>query len=60
FRIKRFSSLYVSVATVAFCIIFEFLFPFLDSRFTADWRDIIAYILGSLCFYFLINPRCGE
>lgn len=36
----------------------EWLFPVLDSRFTADWLDVPAYVAGALCFAMLMNKGC--
>jgi hypothetical protein len=34
-----------------FSIIFELFFPFLSTDFTGDFRDIIAYFLGTILYY---------
>ncbi|QEH42067.1 hypothetical protein [Chitinophaga sp. XS-30] len=36
----------------------EWLFPALDSRFTADWLDVPAYVAGALSFAMLMNKGC--
>jgi hypothetical protein len=43
--------------TILLTILFEWVFPLLHSGFTADFYDLIAYGLGSMCFYFFINPK---
>ncbi|MEM6395286.1 MAG: hypothetical protein AAF741_02995 [Bacteroidota bacterium] len=53
--VRRFSGLYVVVAVVLFSVVFEFLFPWIEPRFTADWWDVVAYVLGGIYFYALVN-----
>ena len=58
FGTRRFTVLHIVVATSLFAIVFEYLFPLFEPRFTADWWDIVAYGLGAAWFGLLINrPR---
>lgn len=49
------SLLEIAMATLFILMISEIIFPALSSRFTADWKDVIFYIAGSLIFYLVIN-----
>ena len=43
-------------ATLLLMFLFEYFFPLWHAGFTADYYDLIAYSLGSLFFFFFINP----
>lgn len=45
----------IIAATLLIAFIAEVVFPALSKRFTADWFDVLAYVLGSTLFYFTIN-----
>lgn len=47
----------VIVATVYVVFVTEIIFPVLSANFTADWRDVIFYALGSIIFWIMINKR---
>ncbi|OAB28569.1 hypothetical protein SAMN05444395_101319 [Flavobacterium fryxellicola] len=36
---------------------FEYYLPSFNSRYTADWVDVILYFLGGLTFYFSENKK---
>ena len=40
--------------------VFELLLPYLSSSFIADKYDILAYAIGTLLFYYLINKKLNE
>jgi hypothetical protein len=56
----QFSALEVGVAVAALSFIFEILFPVLSDRFTADWRDGIAYAVGGAIFYYFLNGKLAD
>jgi len=45
----------IVLATLALILIFELGFPAFSSRFTADWKDIPAYLAGSFLFWRYLN-----
>lgn len=45
----------VMIALIILSVLFEVVFPKLSSKFTADWGDIITYIIGSSFFYIVLN-----
>ena len=51
----RFTALETGTITLFFAIIFEEIFPGLSPYFTRDWLDYIAYFVGAVYFYYLIN-----
>lgn len=51
----RLTILDIIIATLFITFVAELIFPALSSRFTADWKDVVAYALGSFLFYFTIN-----
>lgn len=40
---------------IAFTVYFEVLLPYRDTRFTADWLDILCYALGLALFIRWMN-----
>lgn len=48
----------IVAGTLLAILVGEWLFPALDSRFTADWLDVPAYVAGALCFAMLMNKGC--
>lgn len=52
---RVFSALEVSIMVLVMSFIFEGLFPYWSSNFTRDYWDIVAYMLGALFFYKLMN-----
>jgi hypothetical protein len=40
--------------------VFELLLPYLSSSFIADKYDVLAYAIGTLLFYYLINKKLNE
>ena len=40
--------------------VFEILLPYISSNYTADRHDILAYAIGTLLFYYLINKKLNE
>lgn len=38
----------------------EYLFPIWHSGFTADWRDVICYAIGTLTYYYCFNRPYKE
>ena len=53
----RLSILDTFLFSIILMVLFEWVFPMLHSGFTADYYDLIAYSLGSIFFYFFINPK---
>ena len=43
------------LATLWIAVVGEVLFPYFSEQFTADWLDVVFYLLGSVLFYFTIN-----
>lgn len=43
--------------TLIFAIFFEFILPIFNQNYTKDYWDFLAYALGSVAFYFLINKK---
>ena len=56
----RLTPLTIAIATVYIIVIVEVIFPWLSTKFTTDWLDIICYIAGSLLFHFTINQPDRE
>ncbi|WP_224996045.1 hypothetical protein [Cesiribacter sp. SM1] len=52
----RLTVLDVVVATFFIVVVSEVVFPAFSDRFTPDWLDVVCYVLGSILFYFFINP----
>ncbi|MEZ4722821.1 MAG: hypothetical protein R2813_13190 [Flavobacteriales bacterium] len=52
FRVRRIDIL---VTTLMFSAYFEMWLPDVDSRFTQDWFDLIAYASGALLFWFFLT-----
>jgi predicted neutral ceramidase superfamily lipid hydrolase len=46
----------VVIATFFIAVVSELVFSAFSDRFTPDWLDVICYVLGSILFYFFINP----
>jgi hypothetical protein len=46
---------YTLFITLYLSCVFEILLPLHSSRFTSDWKDVIAYFAGSLLFHQLMN-----
>ena len=40
--------------------VFEILLPYISSNYTADRNDILAYAIGTLLFYYLINKKLND
>ncbi|EMR04750.1 hypothetical protein [Cesiribacter andamanensis] len=51
----RLTALEAVVATSFIILISELVFPAFSSRFTADWRDVVAYSAGALLFMLTTN-----
>jgi hypothetical protein len=51
----RLSVLEAIIATLFVALISEVVFPALSSRFTADWRDVVAFSLGTVLFMATTN-----
>jgi len=51
----RYPWTYILVAVLVFAVLFEWIFPSMTDRFTADWIDIIAYGLGGVFFAWKLN-----
>jgi len=45
---------------ILYSILFEFVFPWTDARHTADYWDIVAYLVGTIIFRFLGNRPTTE
>ncbi|MCB9235597.1 MAG: magnesium citrate secondary transporter [Bacteroidia bacterium] len=45
------------VGWILFSLLFEGLFPALTDRFTRDWWDVLAYVLGGLLFWWVNKKR---
>lgn len=55
-----FGKIIIVAAWLYFCIMFEAVIPPFNTSFTADWLDCIAYGLGALYFYVLMNKPNKE
>lgn len=53
----RLTGLETVVGAVFLALVFELLFPALSEAFTYDPWDFLAYGLGGVLFWFLVNPR---
>jgi hypothetical protein len=49
------SPLHVVFIVVYVSIVFEGLLPWLSKTYTADWIDVMLYVLGGTFFYFVMN-----
>jgi hypothetical protein len=58
-RKKQFYLNYIEILLLLITIIFisELLFPYLDPRFIFDLFDILAYILGTCIYFFILRNR---
>lgn len=45
----------IIASTLFMSIIAEVLFPYWNKGFTADWWDVLCYVLGSIYFYLFMN-----
>jgi hypothetical protein len=55
----RFSWTFVALAVAMYAFLFEYLFPRLTERFTADSWDVLAYALGGIVFFLWMNGKSG-
>lgn len=53
----RFTWLHILFGILYFAFLFEWLFPRIDDRTTADPWDVLAYAVGGLLFGLLMNDR---
>lgn len=42
----------VATCVLFYSIVFEYILPQFNSRYTADWWDVLCYLSGGLLFYF--------
>jgi glycopeptide antibiotics resistance protein len=54
------SLLEVVLAVGILSLLFEVIFPMLSPRFTADVGDVIAYVIGGMFFYLLLNKPLAK
>lgn len=43
----------VLTLTLFYAVYFEYYMPLVESRYTADWLDVVMYFAGALIFYVL-------
>ena len=53
----RLNAAQVIFVVLYFAIFFEGILPIISARYTRDYLDILAYALGGLAYYFLLNPK---
>lgn len=56
----RLNKLEIGMATLLIIFISEVVFPYFSEEFTADWLDVILFILGAVLYYLTINPGKPE
>lgn len=54
------SKWHVVFITVYVALIFEGLLPWLSKAYTADWIDVLLYIIGGVFFYRVMNKPLAE
>ena len=54
------SKWHVVFITVYVALIFEGLLPYLSKTYTADWIDVLLYIIGGMFFYKAMNRAVAE
>ncbi len=60
FRQHRLSGLEVVVAGLALAVLFEEGFPRWQPAFVRDWWDYLAYAVGGIWFWWMINPAVED
>lgn len=56
----RFSKTHVIIGCLYFSFLFEFLLPRWSEIYTSDIWDVLAYGIGAMAFYVLINVNSGQ
>ena len=61
-RIKKDSSFklpfgFVIFLAISYSFYFEYYLPKVNSRYTADWIDVILYFLGGIAYFFIGNIK---
>ena len=51
----RFNAIETIFLVLLLSVLFERLFPWLSPNFTADWWDVLMYLIGGSIFYYFIN-----
>lgn len=54
------SKWHVVFITVYVALIFEGLLPWLSKAYTADWIDVLLYVIGGAFFYTVMNKPLAE
>lgn len=53
----RLNAAQVVFAVIYFAVFFEGILPALSDRYTRDYWDMLAYAVGGIIYYFLLNPH---
>ena len=56
FGVRRLTLLGTVISAVLLAVIVEFVFPLYQPAFVFDPLDFVAYAVGTVYFYYLINP----
>ncbi len=51
---------HVVFVVVYVSVVFEGLLPWLSAKYTADWIDVMLYVVGGIFFYFFMNKPIIE
>ncbi|WP_026463172.1 hypothetical protein [Adhaeribacter aquaticus] len=54
---RRLNGAQVIFTVIYFAVIFEGLLPALSDKYTRDYLDVLAYAVGGMVYYFLLNPK---
>ena len=48
---------FVIFLAISYSIFFEYYLPKVNSRYTADWIDVVLYFVGGIVYFFIGNKR---
>ncbi|MGZ3874067.1 MAG: hypothetical protein ACXVJD_14190 [Mucilaginibacter sp.] len=51
---------HVVFITAYVTLVFEGLLPWLSATYTADWRDVVLYVIGGVFFFGVMNKAVAE
>ncbi len=48
---------FVILLAISYSIFFEYYLPKVNSRYTADWIDVVLYFVGGIVYFFIGNKK---
>lgn len=48
---------FVIFLAISYSIFFEYYLPKVNSRYTADWIDVVLYFVGGIVYFFIGNKK---